>query len=89
MICLTLDCPVFSNFVASRQCMYEKLEKQSLSSFWDRPRWLLVRHLFSNSEMLVLLSHVNVVDVEHHVLPQLSAQQEFVKSWAKSALNCT
>jgi hypothetical protein len=52
--------------------VYEKLEKESLSLFWDRPRKLLVRHSFSNSEMLGLLCHVIVVNVEHHMLPQLS-----------------
>ena len=51
---------------------YEKLEKQSLWSFWGRPRRLLVRHSSSNSEMLGLLCHVIVVNVEHHMLPQLS-----------------
>src|SRR5580704_4199657 len=34
MICLTLGCSLFSNFVTSRQFVYEKLEKQSLWSFW-------------------------------------------------------
>jgi len=60
----------FPNFVTSRQCVCEKLEKQSLKPFWDRPRRLLVRHSFSNSEVLGLLSHVIVVNVEHHMLPQ-------------------
>jgi hypothetical protein len=44
--------------------MYEKLEKQSLQPFWDRPRILLVRYSFSNSEILGLLCHVIVVNVE-------------------------
>jgi hypothetical protein len=52
--------------------MYEKLEKQSLQPFWDRPRILLVRYSFSNSEVLGLLCHVIVVNVEHHMLPQFS-----------------
>ena len=52
--------------------MYEKLEKQSLEPFGDRPGRLLVRHSFSNSEVLGLLSHVIVVKVEEHMLPQLS-----------------
>jgi hypothetical protein len=71
MICLTLDCLVFSNFITSRQCVYEKLEKQSLWSFWGRPKRLLVCHSASKSEMLGLLCHVIVMKVEHHVLPQL------------------
>jgi len=32
--------------------------------------WLLVRHWFSNSEVLVLLSHVIVINLEDHMLPQ-------------------
>ena len=52
--------------------MYEKLEKQSLEPFWDRPRRLLGRHSDSKSEMFPLLCHVIVVNVEHHMLPQLS-----------------
>ena len=63
--------PGVSNFITSRR-MYEKLEKQSLQPFWDRPRILLVRHSFSNSEVLGLLCHVIVVNVEHHMLPQFS-----------------
>ena len=63
---------VFSNFVTSRQCVYEKLEKQSLQPFWDRPRMLLVRHSFSNSEMLGLLSHVIVRERGTPLLPQFS-----------------
>jgi hypothetical protein len=31
---------------------------------------LLVRHSFSNSEVLGLLSHVIAVNVEDHMLPQ-------------------
>jgi hypothetical protein len=31
---------------------------------------LLARHSFSNSEMLCLLSHVILVNVERHMLPQ-------------------
>jgi hypothetical protein len=72
MIGLTPGCPVFSNFVTSRQFVYEKLEKQSLWSFPGRPRRLLIRHSSSNSEMLGLLCHVIVVNMEHHMLPQLS-----------------
>jgi hypothetical protein len=59
-------------FHNSRQFVYEKLEKRSLWSFVDRPRRLLIRHSSSNSEMLGLLCHVIVVNVEHHMLPQLS-----------------
>jgi len=50
--------------------VYEKLEKQSFQPFWDRPTILFVRHSFSNSEVLGLLSHVIVVNVEHRMLPQ-------------------
>src|SRR5215472_870503 len=69
----------FPNFVTSRQCVYEKVEKQPLQPFRDRPRRLLARTSFSNSETLNLLCHVIVVNVEHHMLPQFVAQQEFVK----------
>ena len=88
MIYLTLCCPVFSNFVASRQWVYEKLEKQSLWSFVGRPRRLLIRHSSSNSEMLGLLFDVIVVNVEHRMLPQLSLSRNFVELCANSALNC-
>jgi hypothetical protein len=56
----------FHNLSAS---VCEKLEKQSLQPFWDHPKRLLVRHSFSNSEVLGLLPHVIVVNVEHHMLP--------------------
>ena len=72
---------MFSNFITSRQFVYEKLENQSLWSFVGRPRKLLIRHSSSNSEILGLLSHVIVLNVEHHLLPQLSLT-------ANSALNC-
>ena len=52
--------------------MYEKLEKEALEPFWDRPMRLLVRHSFSNFEVLGLLSHVIVVNLEHHMLSLLS-----------------
>jgi hypothetical protein len=71
-ICLILGLPVLSNFVSACQCMCEKLEKQSLEPFWHRPRILLVRHSFSNSEVLCPLSHGIVVNVEHQLLPQFS-----------------
>jgi hypothetical protein len=54
------------------------LEKKSLQPFCDRPRILLVRHLFSNSEVLVLSCHVIVVNVEHR-LHFNCEQYEFVK----------
>jgi hypothetical protein len=76
MICLTLGRSVFSNFVTSRQFVYEKLEKQSLWSFLGRPRKLLIRNSSSNSEILGLLCHVIVVNVEHHMLPQLSLSSD-------------
>ena len=72
MICLTLGRSVFSNFIACRQFVYEKLEKQPLWSIVSRPRRLLIRHWSSNSEMFGLLCHVIVVNLEHHMLPQLS-----------------
>ena len=76
MICLTLGCSVFSNFIVSRQFVYEKLEKQSLWSFVGRPRKLLVRNSSSNSELLGLLCHVIVVNVEHRLLTQLSLSRD-------------
>ena len=62
--CLTPDDSMFSNFVTFRQYVYEKLEKRSLWSFWDRLKKLLVRHAFSDSEMSGLLCHGIVVNVE-------------------------
>jgi len=76
MICVTLGCSVFSNFVTSRQFVYEKLEKQSVWSLVGRPSSLLIRHSSSNSEMLGLLCHVIVVNVEHHMLAQLSLSRD-------------
>jgi hypothetical protein len=58
----------FSNFVTSRQRVYEKLEKKPVRSFRDRPRTLLVRHSAAQSEMSGLLCHVIVLQVEHHML---------------------
>jgi hypothetical protein len=72
MTCLALCCSVFSNFVTSHQFVYENLEKQPLWSFVGRPRKLLIRNSSSNSEILGLLCHVIVVNVEHRMLPQLS-----------------
>ena len=76
MICLTLGCSVFSNFVTSRQFVYENLEKQSFWSFVGRPRRLLIRHSSPNSEMLGLFCHVIVANVEHRMLPQLSLSRD-------------
>jgi hypothetical protein len=56
--------------------MYEKLEKTPLEPFGDRPRTLLVRHSFSNSEMFGLFSRVIVLNVEHHMLPQFSLRRK-------------
>jgi hypothetical protein len=76
MICLSLGCSVFSNFIVSRQFVYEKLEKQSLWSFVGRPRKLLIRNSSSNSELLGLLCHVIVVNVEHRLLTELSLSRD-------------
>ena len=59
--------------------MYEKLEKESLYRSWHRPRRLLVRHSFSKFEVLRLLCHVIVVNVDPHMLPSVLTQQELVK----------
>ena len=56
----SLGCSVFSNFVTSRRCVYEKLEKQPFLPFWGRPKRLLVCHAASKSEMLGLLCRVIV-----------------------------
>ena len=79
MICLTLGCSVFSNFVTSRQFVYEKLEKQSLWSFWGRPRKLLIRHSSSNSEILSLLCHVIARERGTPHASLVVTQQEFVE----------
>jgi hypothetical protein len=70
MIRLTPGCALLSNLVTSGHSLCEKLENLSLYPFWDRPRILFVRHSFSNSEVLCLLSHVMVVNVEDRMLPQ-------------------
>jgi hypothetical protein len=70
----------FSNFVTSRQFVYEKLEKQSVWSFVGRPRKLLIRNSSLNSEILGLLCHVIVLNVEHPMLPQLSLSRNVVES---------
>ena len=79
MVCLTPGCSAFSNFVTSRQCVYEKLEKQSLCLFWGRPRRLLVRHSSSYSEMLGLLCHVIVRERGTPNASSIVTQQEFVE----------
>jgi hypothetical protein len=68
MIRLALGCSAFSNFVTSRQCLYEKLEKEFLQPFCDRPEKLLVRHSVPRSEMLGLLCHGIGMKVEDHML---------------------
>ena len=60
------------NSVTSFHYAYEKLEKQSIQPLWVRPTRLLVRHLFSNSEVLGVLSHGIVVNMEDHMLSQFS-----------------
>lgn len=76
-----------SNFVSARRCVYEKLEKRSLWSIVGRPRRLLIGHPSPNSQMLGLLCHVIVVNVEHHLLSQFSLNQ-IVGLRANFALNC-
>ncbi len=71
-----------SNYVASRQCGYGKLEKQPVWLLWDHPRRLLIRHCTSKSGMFHLLCHVIVVNVEHHMLPQLSLS----RSWGREPI---
>ena len=88
MICPTLGCSVFSNFVTSRQFVYEKLEKHLFWSFWGRLNRLLVCHSASRSEILGLLCHVIVLNVERRMLPQLLVSRIFVELRANSALNC-
>jgi hypothetical protein len=68
MVGLTFGLLMLSNFVTSRPCVCEKLEKLWPRPFWDRPGRLLVHHSFSNSEILGLLGHGIVVNVEHQML---------------------
>jgi hypothetical protein len=77
--CLTPGDSTVSNFVTSRQCMYEKLEKQQLTLFWGRLKRLLVCHSASRTEGLNLLCHVIVLNVEHPMLPQLLLSRNFVE----------
>jgi hypothetical protein len=79
MIYLALGRSVFSNFVTSRQFVYEKLEKQSLSLFWRRLNRLLARHSETRFEIFGLLCHVIALNVEHPMLPQLSLSRNFVE----------
>jgi len=79
MICLTLGCSAFSNFVTSRQFMYEQLEKHSLRSFCGRLNRLLVCPSASRSEILGLLCHVFGLNVEHRMFPQSSLSRNFVE----------
>jgi hypothetical protein len=53
------------------------LEELSPWSFVAHPRRLFIRHSSSNAEMLGLLCHVIVVNVENHMLPQLSLSRNF------------
>ena len=74
---ITIDRPefwllTFPNFVTSRQRVCEMLEKQSLQPLSDRLRKLLARGSSPISEIVGLLCHVIVVNVEHHMLPQFS-----------------
>ncbi|HEX8802296.1 MAG TPA: hypothetical protein VF772_26975, partial [Terriglobales bacterium] len=69
MSCPTPGCSVFSNCVTARQGVYEKLEKETVRLFPDRPRRLLVRHFVAYSEISGLLCQVIVMPVEHHMLP--------------------
>src|SRR5215467_13429296 len=55
----------------SPMCIW-KVGETVAPPFWGRLRRLLVRHSFSTSEVLGLLWHVIVVNVERHMLPQLS-----------------
>jgi hypothetical protein len=57
---------------------------------WDRPRTLLVRNSSANSQMSALLFHVIVVNVEHHMLPQLSLSRDLCASrfYSQLQINC-
>jgi hypothetical protein len=70
---LLVRVPEFRNLT---QFVYEKWENQSVWSFMGRPRKLLIRHSSSNSDLLGLLCHVIVANVEHHLLPQLSLSRD-------------
>ena len=74
---MTPGFPVFSNFVTSCQCVYEKLEKHLAWSFWTRPWMLLVCHSASKSETLRLLCHVIVRERGTPRASSVDAQQEF------------
>lgn len=63
---------MLSNFVASLQALYEKLEEQSLWSFCIRPKRLLVRHSASESETSRMLGRVIAATVDQHMPLHLS-----------------
>lgn len=67
MICPTLGAVVLE-FRNLWPVWYEKLEKPSVWPLVSRPKRLLVRHSAAHSEMLRLLCHVIVVNVEHRML---------------------
>lgn len=78
---------LLSNFIICCSFLYEKLEKHSLSPFWNHPGGLLARHSASKSETLSRLCRVNRWDMEHHML--LVMQQELCGCEFLSALNST
>lgn len=55
-------------FRNSRKGVYEKLEKNLVRPFRDRPRTLLARHFSAQSQMFRVLCHVIVLNVEHRML---------------------
>lgn len=77
MICLALGA-VFSNFVTSGQFVYGKLEKPPVWPLVGRPKRLLVRHSSAHSEMLGLLCHVIVANVELRMLRQESLSRNLL-----------
>jgi hypothetical protein len=60
------------NYLKVKSQWYEKWEKQSFQPFCDHPGILLVRHSFSNSEVLRLLSRVIAVNLEYRMLAHSS-----------------
>jgi hypothetical protein len=81
---LTLGARVFE-LCSSFASKYEKLEKPSFWPFWDHLRILLARHSFPNSEMLDLLCRVIFVNVENHLLLQLSPSSGWQRLTAEYA----
>ena len=65
----------FSNLVAFRADLYEKLERRPFKPLGDCPGKLFVRHSASGSEMPALLCRVFAVNVEIYVLPELSLSE--------------